>query len=78
MKKWTQKKKQSILTQREEIIALLEEGKTSWEIHRMGYPFATVRYHETKMRKPEQHAKFMERHKAKLRAKRAELSTRKK
>ena len=58
---------------REEILALLAEGKTSWEIFKMGYSFATARYHETKLKKPEQHARFMERHKAKQRAKR--LST---
>lgn len=53
---------------REEIIRLLNEGKTSWEIFKMGYSFATARYHETKLKKPEQYAKFMERHKARMRA----------
>ena len=60
------------------IIKHLKAGKTQWEVHKMGYPFGTVRYHYIKLFKPDQHAKFMERHKEKQRAKRAELSTQKK
>ncbi len=48
------------------IIKLLKKGHTQWEVHKMGYPFGTVRYHYQKMYKPEQFEKFMAKHKDRM------------
>jgi hypothetical protein len=48
------------------IISLLKRGKTQWEVHKMGYPFGTVRYHYMKMYKPEQFESFMKKHKERM------------
>ena len=50
-----------------EIIELLKQGHTQWQVHKTGYPFGTVRYHYQKMFKPKQFSKFMESHKIRVR-----------
>ena len=70
---WSKHRHRKIAKQREEIVSLLTEGKTQWEVHKMGYPFGTVRYHYQKLFRPKQHKKFIERHKERMRE-RAKLS----
>lgn len=48
------------------IIRNLKNGKTQWEVHKMGYPFGTVRYHYQRLFKPKEFEKFMQKHKERM------------
>lgn len=52
----------------QEIIDYLISGKTQWEVHRLGYPFGTVRYHYQRLFRQKQFKRFMIGHKERVKA----------
>ena len=61
------------------IISLLKKGHSQYEVHKMGFPWGTVRYQYQKLFEPKKHEQFLDKFREyrKKRYQEKKLSTRK-